>query len=111
MEDLSVSVGRDKVSVVLRSADTLTFHSSDLDVTFVAPISSPGVSHDPVVLAVLGTPSNGGDGVVDLGTAGSTSEDTRSVQLEGGATSSKSNTEDTLFSSSLVLGDRSWGNS
>lgn len=111
MVDLSVSVGLDKVSVVLRSADTSTFLSSELNVTFVTPAGAPGVSDDPVVLAILVTPTDGGDGVVDLGTAGSTSEDTASVQLEGGAASGKSNTEDTLFSSSLVLGNRSWGNS
>jgi hypothetical protein len=108
---LSVSVGGDNVGVVLRSANTLTFNGTDLDVTSITPAWAPGVSHDPVVLTILSSPTDDGDGVIDLGSASRSSKDTRSVQLEGRAASSKSNTEDTLLDTSLVLGNRSWLNS
>jgi len=108
---LDVSVGGDDVRVVLRSANTLTFYGSELDVTLISPASTPGVSDDPVVDTVLGTPTDSGDGVVDLGTAGSTSEDTASVELEGRAASSKSNSNNTLFDTSFVLSNGSWGES
>jgi len=37
---------------------------SDLDVTLLSPLGGPGVSDEEVLLTVLNTVSNSGDGVI-----------------------------------------------
>ena len=67
------------------TADSDTWDGGDLDVTLVTPGSSPGVSDEVVLLSVLGSVSDGGDGVIELGSAGSGVENTTSVHLEHGS--------------------------
>ena len=50
--------------MLLDTADTKSVNSGDLDVSFVSPGRSPGVSDEVVVLSGLGSITNGSDGVV-----------------------------------------------
>ena len=68
----------------LDTADTSTVDGGDLDVTLVTPRGRPGVSDDVVLLTVLGTIADSGDGVVEVGTALLGVEDTTGVHLEDG---------------------------
>jgi len=70
---------------LLDTADTDTWDGGDLDVSLVTPGGTPGVSNEVVVLAGLGSVTNGGDGVVELGSARSGVEDTSGVHLEHGS--------------------------
>jgi len=105
------SVGRDKVGVVLATADTRALVSGDSDVTTFTPAGAPGVSNDPVVLATLVTITDHSDGMVNLGWAGRVIEDTASVHLEGSVSGGESDGNGTSVEGSLVLGDRSSGDS
>ena len=67
------------------TADTLSSDGSDLDVSLVSPGSSPGVSNEVVLLAVLGSVTNSGDGVVELGSAEAGVQNTGLVLLEDGS--------------------------
>ena len=64
------------------TADTLSIDGGDLDVSLVSPGSTPGVSDEVVVLARLGSISDSGDGVIEVGSAGSGVEDTTGISLE-----------------------------
>ena len=65
------------------TADTgSSFFGGDHDVTAVTPARSPGVSDDVVSDTILDTISDGGDGVIKLGSTLSGVEDTTSVSLE-----------------------------
>jgi hypothetical protein len=66
----------------LDSADTCTFNSSDFDVSCLSPNSTPGVSDDVVVLSGFGSVSDGGNGVVEGGSASGGVEDSSGVSLE-----------------------------
>jgi len=66
----------------LDTADTGTFDGGDLDVSSISPGSTPGVSDEVVVLSVLGSVSDSGDGVIEVGSAGSGVEDTTGISLE-----------------------------
>merc|ERR1719263_1905705 len=66
----------------LDTADTGAFDSGDLDVSLISPRSSPGVSDDVVLLSVLGSVSNGGNGVIELSSASFGVQDTTGVLLE-----------------------------
>ena len=70
---------------LLDTADTLSSDGSDLDVSLVSPGSSPGVSNKVVLLAVLGSITNSGDGVVELGSAEAGVQNTGLVLLEDGS--------------------------
>ena len=52
------------------------------DVSLLSPRSTPGVSDEEVVLSVVGTVSNSGDGVVEVGSALLGVEDSTGVELE-----------------------------
>ena len=54
---------------LLDTADTKTINSSDLDVSLISPGSTPGVSNNVVLLSVLGSITDGGDGVIELSSA------------------------------------------
>jgi hypothetical protein len=72
----------------LDTADTgSAFNGGDHDVTFVTPRCTPGVSDDVVVLTVLLSVSDSGDGVIEVGSALGGVEDTLSVTLEGSGVS------------------------
>ena len=66
----------------LDTADTWSFDGSDLDVSSISPGGTPGVSDEVVVLARLGSVSNSGDGVIEVGSAGGGVEDTSGISLE-----------------------------
>jgi hypothetical protein len=66
----------------LDTADTEAVNGSDFDVSSISPRSSPGVSNEVVVLSRLGSVTNGGDGVVEGGTAELGVQDTGLVLLE-----------------------------
>ena len=66
----------------LDTADTGTFDGGDLDVSSISPGGTPGVSDEVVVLARLGSVSDSGDGVIEVGSAGSGVEDTTGISLE-----------------------------
>lgn len=99
------SVGGSEEGLHLDTADTSALLGSDLDVTFVTPGSAPGVSDDVVVLAGLGSVSDGSDGVVEVGAAGGGVEDTRVVKLEDGLVSLDGDGDDALVDGSLELVD------
>ena len=81
--------------VVLDTADSETVTGvGNLHVSLLSPGGSPRVSEDVVVLASLGSVSNKGDGVVDVGSALGRVEHSRGVELE-----------DQLVS---LNGDRDW---
>jgi len=101
----ALSVGINKVGVVLAAADTVTFMGSELDVASITPARAPGVSDDPVVLTTFITITDHSDGVVNLGWAGGRIEDTTSVLLEVAVSGSKSNRDNTRVEGSLVLID------
>ena len=107
LDALATSVCGGGITVELGRADTVTIIGSDLDVASVTPSCSPGVSDDPVVLAVGVSIADHGDGVVDRGWARGVVQDTGLVTGEDIVTSSESNSEDTLVESSFVLGHRS----
>lgn len=92
----------------LDTADTLSFDSSDLDVTLVSPGSGPGVTDDVVLFTSLGSVSDSSDGVVKVGSAGGGVEDTALVLLEDGSVSLNGDGDDTLVDSSLELGNAVW---
>ena len=55
---------------LLDTADTSAgFLDGDSDVALLSPAGSPGVSNDVVLLSALGAVSDGGDGVVEAGSA------------------------------------------
>jgi len=53
----------------LDTADTSSVNGGDLDVSIKSPRGTPGVSDDVVVLSVFGSVSDGGNGVIELGSA------------------------------------------
>jgi len=55
----------------LDTADTSSVDGSDSDVSLLTPASSPGVSDDVVGGGAFNTITDGGDGVVKVGSAGS----------------------------------------
>ena len=61
----SGSVGVDGEGLHLDTADTVAVNDSELDVSLVSPGGVPGVLDEPVVLAGLGAPSDGKDGVIE----------------------------------------------
>lgn len=67
------------------TADTKTIDGGDLDVSLVSPGSTPGVSNEVVLLSVLGSVTNSGDGVVELGSAELGVHNTGLVLLEDGS--------------------------
>ena len=67
----------------LDTADTGTVLDSDLDVSVVSPGWAPGVLDKVVGSSVLDSVSDGEDTVVEGSSAGSASEDTGGVHLEG----------------------------
>jgi hypothetical protein len=69
----------------LDTADTFTGNGGNLDVSLKSPRSSPGVSNEVVVLARLGSVTNGGDGVVEVGSAELGVQDSGFVGLEHGS--------------------------
>jgi len=97
---------------LLDTADTDgSFNSSDVDVTFISPVGSPGVSNDVVILGTVITVSDGGDGVIELGSAGSRVNNTGSVTLEDTGSGADGDGGWSTSNSCLQLGGRFWGNS
>merc|ERR1711907_620569 len=66
----------------LDTADTFALDSGDLDVSLISPRGSPGVSNDVVLLSVLGSVSNGGNGVIELSSTFFGVQDSTCVLLE-----------------------------
>jgi len=87
-----------------------TFNSGDLDVTFVSPVGSPGVSDDVEVLSSIVTISDSGDGVIELGSASSRVDDSRSVTLEDTSCSTNCDGSWSTSNGSLQLRGRFWLN-
>jgi len=61
-ESLHVRVGVDRV--ILTNAHTSTADDGKLDVTFLTPVSTPGVFDEPEFSTVLLTPTNNSNSVV-----------------------------------------------
>ena len=87
------------------TADTLASDGSDLDVSLVSPRGTPGVSDDVVLLSRLGSVSDGGDGVIELGSAGGGVHDTGGVHLEDGSVGLNGNGSWSLGNGGLELVD------
>jgi len=96
---------------LLDTADTKSFDSSDIDVTTLTPASTPGVSNDVVILGSIITPSDGGDGVIELSSALWVVHDSGLVTLERISVSFNSHGGWSLGNGSLKLGWRLWSNS
>ena len=93
---------------LLDTADTGTITSDgELDVALVTPVGVPGVSDEPVLEAggVIVTISDGGDGVIEGGTASRCVEDTTAVSLPGGSVGLNEDGKRLLVESGLHLGD------
>ena len=93
---------------LLDTADTGTITSDgELDVALVTPVGVPGVSDEPVLEAGGGvvTVSDGGDGVIEAGTASSGVKDTASVSLPGGSFSIDQDGKNLVVESGLHLRD------
>ena len=89
----------------LDSADTWSFDGSDFDVSLLSPSSTPGVSDDVVVLSGFGSVSDGGNGMVELGSASGGVEDSTGVSLEGRSVSLNGDGDDSLSNGGLELGN------
>jgi len=89
----------------LDTADTGSVDGGDLDVSLVTPGSTPGVSDNVVVLSTLGSVSNGGDGMVEGGSAGSGVQDTAVVHLEDRLVGLDGDGHNLLVKGSLKLSD------
>jgi len=94
----------------LDTADTNTIDGGDVDVALVSPRSTPGVSDNVVVLSIAVSITNGGDGVIKLGSASSGVEDTRSVALEDGSVGLDGNGGGSGGDGSLEVGNGSGTN-
>jgi hypothetical protein len=70
---------------LLDTADTNSVNGSDLDVSSISPRGTPGVSDEVVLLSTLGSVSDSGNGVIELGSAGGGVEDSTGVHLEDGS--------------------------
>lgn len=93
------------------TADTSgSFNGGDHDVTLISPSWSPGVSDDVVLLSILNTISDGGDGVIEVGSASGGVENTTGVTLEGHSVGLDGNGNWSLSDGSDKLGGRSWLN-
>jgi len=96
---------------LLDTADTGgSFNSGDHDVTLISPSWSPGVSDDVVLLSILNTISDGGDGVIEVGSASGGVENTTGVTLESHLVGLNGNGNWSLSDSSDELSGRSWLN-
>jgi hypothetical protein len=91
----------------LDTADTESFDSGDLDVSFLSPNGSPGVSNEVVLLARLNSVTNGGDGVVEGGSASLGVQDTGFVLLEDGSVGLNGNGDWSLGNGGLQLSNGS----
>ena len=70
---------------LLDTADTWSsLLGGDSDVTLFSPGWTPRVSNDVVFLSVLNSIADTGDGVVELGSAGWSVDDSTGVSHEGG---------------------------
>jgi len=87
----------------LDTADTDTVGDTDSDVTLLTPLGSPGVLDDVVVLTVLGTVTDGEDGVIHLSSALGGGDDTTGVLMEGWLVSLNTNGDWLLGNGSLKL--------
>ena len=81
-ERRTFSVGCGPNGSLLDSANTISIDGSDVNVALISPRSTPGVSHDVVLLSTAGSIADGGDGVIEVGSASSGVEDARLVALE-----------------------------
>ena len=97
---------------LLDTADTEAVNGTDLDVSLISPGSTPGVSDEVVFLAVLGSVTNSGDGVVELGSASGGVHNTRLVGLEHGSVGLNGDGNWLLGNGGLKLGNgSSWDGS
>jgi len=92
---------------LLDTADTGgSFDGGDHDVASISPVWSPGVSDDVVVLSVLVSISDSGDGVIEVGSASGGVENTTGVTLEGRSVGFDGNRDWSSGNSSHELGSR-----
>lgn len=87
------------------TANSISFFLSDLDVSLVSPSGSPGVSDQVVWDSVFFSVSNSSDSVVQRGSTGSSSDDTRSVVVEDTLVSFDGDRNWSLSNGSLEFGD------
>jgi len=92
--------------VLLDTADTSAGLDTDSDVTLITPPGVPRVLDEVVLNTVEGTVADSKDGVVEVGTARSTGDDTRLVALEDGSIGLNGDGNGLLVKSRLELG---WG--
>ena len=92
---------------MLDTADTKSVNGGDLDVSSISPNSSPGVSNEVVVLATLGSVTNGGDGVVKGGSTELGVHDSGFVLLEDGSVGLNGDGNWCKSNGGLQLGDGS----
>jgi len=90
----------------LDTADSLTFDGSDLDVSLVSPGSTPRVSDDVVLFSSLGSVSDGGNGVIEVGSTSSGVQDSGGVLLEDSSVGLNGHGNWLLVDGSLKLGNR-----
>jgi len=81
---------------------------SDSDVALIAPPDGPGVSDDEEVSTIFGTVADSGNGMVDIGSAKVTVQDTLSVELEGVAVAVDRDSDWLLLDSGFHLGLALW---
>merc|ERR1740116_652031 len=80
---------------------------SDSDVSLLTPGGGPGVSDDVVVTdGLIGSPSNGSDGVIEVGSTVGRVDDTSGVVMEDFLVSFDSNGDDTLLDGTLEASSR-----
>ena len=87
------------------SADSLSFDGGDSDVASFSPSGVPGVSDDVVVLSVFVSVSNGGDGVIKLGSTLSGVDDSTLVVHEDVLVGLDDDGDGSLADGSLELGN------
>ena len=102
----SSSVGCGPQRVLLDTADTGAVGETNADVTRFSPASSPGVFDDEVVGAV----ADSKDGVVKVGAAAGSGDDTGAVALEDASVGLNSDRDGSLLDGALESRGRFGGN-
>ena len=90
--------------MLIDTTDTKETTSCDTDIAVLTPASAPRIAHDVVLGAVLLTPADGDDSMVDLlGAAVSLSDDSTAIAVEDIIASSDSDVDRLLLETLKVL--------